>query len=80
MINNTVNDRTLLDLAMVLAITLRLHAAEYQFRFQTSIYGTCCGQSATREYQRGSTIREGFPPRTSVFPCQYHSINAPYSI
>ena len=43
---------------------------EARFRSKVSPCEICGGQSDTGT---------GFSPNTSVFPCQYHSISAPYS-
>ena len=40
------------------------------FKLQASPCGICGAQS---------DAVTGFPPSTSVFPCQYHSTDAPYS-
>jgi len=38
-----------------------------QAQSQANTHGICRGQSGTKT---------GYSPRTSVFPCQYHSTNA----
>jgi len=53
------------------AVSRRPLAAESRLRFQVSPCEICRAQSGTGT---------GFPPNTSVFPCQYHSTNAPYSL
>jgi hypothetical protein len=49
--------------------TVRIKLAEKSVPVR--LFGICGGQSGTGT---------GFPSRTSITPCQYHSINAPYSI
>ena len=44
--------------------------ADARVRSRVSPCDICCGQSGTVT---------GFSPSTSVFACQYHSTNAPYS-
>jgi len=59
----------LLDRAMPQAVIRRSRPAEARFRCPTNPYGISLTQSVTIT---------GFSPSTSVFPCQYHSTNAPY--
>jgi len=56
--------------AMIQAIFGRPLILEDKVRSQTNRRGICRGQSVTLR---------AFPPSTSVFPCQCHSTNAPYS-
>jgi len=55
---------------MVYAVSCRLLTAEIWFQSLTSVHGICGGQSGTGT---------GFSLGTSVFSCQCHSENAPYS-
>jgi hypothetical protein len=57
--------------AVAQAVSRRFHTAEARLRYQVSPCGICGGQSGT-----GS----GFRSSPSVFPCQYHSTAAPYSL
>jgi hypothetical protein len=50
-------------------VTCRPDNAEARVRYQVSPCEFCSAQSGTVT---------DFPPSTSVFPCQYHSTNAPY--
>ena len=56
--------------ATVQAASRRSLTVEARVRSQACRYGFCGGQSVSVT---------GFSPSTSVFPCQYHSTNAPYS-
>jgi len=55
---------------MAQAISRRSLIAWVRVLFLTNPYGICGEQSGTGT---------GFSPNTSVFPCQYHCTNAPYS-
>jgi hypothetical protein len=52
---------------MAQAVSRRSLTAEARFRSRVSPSGICGGQSGTGT---------GFPPITSVFPCQFYSIGA----
>jgi hypothetical protein len=53
---------------MAQAVSRRPLTAEARVRFRVSPCGICGGQSGTGT---------GFPPSTSVFPCQFHTTGAP---
>jgi hypothetical protein len=53
---------------MAPAVSRRLTTAEARVRSRDSPCGICGGQSGTGK---------GFSPSTSVFPCQFHSTDAP---
>jgi hypothetical protein len=55
---------------MAQAVSRRLLTAEARVRSQVIPCEICRGRSVTGT---------GFSPSTSVFPCKYHSTNAPYS-
>jgi hypothetical protein len=55
---------------MAKAVSLRRLTAEARFRSRFTPSEICDGESGTGT---------GFSPGTSVFLCQYHSSNAPYS-
>jgi hypothetical protein len=57
--------------AMSHAVSCRFLTAESRLHIQVSRYGVCGGQRGTGT---------GFSPSPSVFPCQYHSAAAPYSL
>jgi hypothetical protein len=53
---------------MAQAVSRRPLTAEDRFRSRVGPCGICGGQSGTGT---------GFPPSTSVFPCQFHSTDTP---
>jgi hypothetical protein len=60
--------RVMVGRAMAQAVCRRPPTAEARVRSQGSPCGICGGQSGTGT---------GFSPSTSVFPCQFHSTDAP---
>jgi hypothetical protein len=54
---------------MAQALSFQSLAMEAQVQFWASPYGIFCGQNGTGT---------GFPPSTSVFPCQNHSTGGVY--
>jgi hypothetical protein len=56
--------------AMAQAFGLRPFTSATPVRFQDNSYEISFGRSGTGR---------GFPPSTAVFPCQYHSTNAPHT-
>ena len=71
----TVKHVTCIQLALLHCIELYIInqsvTAQLRLWFRADPYGICGGQSSSAV---------GSSPNTSVFPCHYHSTNAPYSL